>query len=41
MNPMVRLLGRGGLQYEEKATLPGAQTERRGGVGPVKVRLDS
>jgi len=34
-NDMVFLLSRAGLRYNEKAIATGAQTERRGGVGPV------
>ena len=29
----------GGLRYKEQATVPGAQTERRGEAGPVRVLL--
>jgi hypothetical protein len=32
---MADLLGETGLRYNDKAILPGAQTERRGGAGPV------
>jgi hypothetical protein len=36
---MMYLLSGVGLHYNEKANDPGAQTERRGGAGPVSVLL--
>jgi hypothetical protein len=36
---MVRLLSGTGLRYNEGAIALGAQTERRGGAGPVRVLL--
>jgi hypothetical protein len=36
---MILLLKRGGLQYNEKANVLGAQTERRGEAGPVSALL--
>src|SRR5262245_30251796 len=36
---MSRLLDRIGLRYNEKAIVAGAQTERRGEAGPVRVLL--
>src|SRR5262249_36442235 len=38
-NNMVRLLSRCGLQYNENAIAPGAQTERSGDAGPVRASL--
>jgi hypothetical protein len=35
-NNMIFLLSRTGLRYNETATVAGAQTERRGGAGPVR-----
>jgi hypothetical protein len=34
------LLGDQGLRYDEMHTVPSAQTERRGGAGPVRDLLD-
>jgi hypothetical protein len=36
---MIILLSRPGLRYNSKAVVPGAQTERRGGAGPVSALL--
>jgi hypothetical protein len=36
MNDMDDSPFNGGLRYNEKATDPGAQTERRGEAGPVR-----
>jgi hypothetical protein len=33
---MILLLSGVGLRYNEKASIPGAQTERRGVAGPVR-----
>src|SRR6516165_6109230 len=37
---MMFLLSGTGLRYNEKAIAAGAQTERRGGAGPVRALLD-